>query len=55
MCEGISGKTTKNVRERDVDGWEGRRKDRERDELGEDSIWEGSQSVVAEIMKGMRV
>ena len=55
MCEGIRVKIIKNVRERDVDGWEGRRKGREGGELGEDSIWQGGQSVVAEGMKGIRV
>ena len=55
MCEGIIVKITKNVRERDEDGWEGRRKGREGGELGEDSIWQGGQSVVVEGMKGMRV
>ena len=39
MCEGIGVEITKNVRERDEDGWEGRRKVSERSELGEDSIW----------------
>ena len=39
VCEGVRAKITKNVRERDEDGWEGRRKVRERGELGEDSIW----------------
>ena len=29
MCEGIGIKITKNVRKRDEDGWEGRRKVRE--------------------------
>ena len=38
-----------------VDGWEGRRKVIEGCELGEDSIWQGCQSVVVEGMKGMRV
>ena len=55
MCEGIIVKITKKVRERDEDGWEGRRKGREGGELGEHSIWQGSQSVVVEGMKGMRV
>ena len=55
MCEGIRVNMTKNVRERDEDGWEGRRKGIERGELGEDSIWQGGQSVVVEEMKGMRV
>ena len=55
MCEGIGGKITKNVRERDEDGWEGRRKGREGGELGEDTIWQGGQIVVVEGMKGMRV
>ena len=55
MCEGIGVEMTKNVRERDEDGWEGRRKGREGGELGEDSIWQGSQSVVIKGMKGMRV
>ena len=52
MCEGIRVEITKNVRERDEDGWEGRRKGREGGELGKDSIWQGGQSVIAE---GMRV
>ena len=39
VCEGIRVKTTKKVRERDEDGWEGRKKVSEGDELGEDSIW----------------
>ena len=43
------------MRERDEDGWEGRRKGIEEGELGEDSIWEGGQSVVFEPMKGTRV
>ena len=30
-------------------------KGREGGELGEDSIWQGGQSVVVEVMKGMRV
>ena len=55
MCEGIGVEITKNVRERDEDGWEGRRKGIEGGELGEDSIWQGGQSVVVEGMKGMRV
>ena len=55
MCEGIRVKITKNVRERDEDGWEGRGKGRDGSELGEDSIWQGGQSVVVEPMKGMRV
>ena len=55
MCEGIRVKKTKNVRERDEDGWEGRRKGREGSELGEDSIWQGGQSVVVEVMKEMRM
>ena len=55
MCEGIGVKITKNVRERDEDGWEGRRKGVERGDLGEDSIWQGGQPVVVEGMKGMRV
>ena len=42
-------------RMRDEDGWEGRRKGMKVCELGEDSIWQGGQSVVAEVMKGMRV
>ena len=45
---------TKKVRERDEDGWEGRRKRREKDDLREDSIWQGGQSVVVEPMKGMK-
>ena len=39
VCEGIITKKTENVRERDEDEWEGRRKGREGGELGEDSIW----------------
>ena len=54
MCEGIRVEITK-VRERDEDGWEGRRKGSEGGELGEDSIWQGGQSVVVEEIKGMRV
>ena len=46
---------TRNVRERDEDGWEGRRKESEGGELGEYSIWQGGESVFVEIMKGMRV
>ena len=46
MCEEIREKFTKNVRERDEDEWEGRRKGSEGGELGEDSIWQGGQSVV---------
>ena len=37
--EGIRVKITKKVRERDEDGWEGRRKVVDGSELGEDSIW----------------
>ena len=55
MCEGIRVEITKKVRESDEDGWERRRKGREGGELGEDSIWQGGQSVVVEGMKGMRV
>ena len=55
MCEVIRVKITKNVRERNEGGWEGTRKGREGGELGEDSIWQGGQSVLAEVMKGMRV
>ena len=55
MCEGIRVEITKKVRERDEDGWEGRRKGREGGELGEDSIWQGCQSVAVEGMKRMRV
>ena len=55
MCEGIGIEITKNVRERDEDGWEGRRKGIKGGELGEYSIWQGGESVVAEGMKGMRV
>ena len=55
MCEGIGVKITKKVRKRDEDGWKGRRKGREGGELGEDSIWQGGQTVVVEGMKGMRV
>ena len=55
MCEEIRVEITKKVREGDEDGWEGRRKRREGGELGEDSIWQGGQSVVVEPMKGMRV
>ena len=39
MCEGIGVEITKNVRERDEEGWKGRRKVIEGVELGEDSIW----------------
>ena len=39
VCEGIRVEITKKVRERDEDGWEGRRKVSEGGELGEDSIW----------------
>ena len=39
VCEGIRSKITKNVRERDEDGWEGRKKLIEFGELREDSIW----------------
>ena len=39
VCEGIRGKITKNVRERDEDGWKGMKKGKEGGELGEDSIW----------------
>ena len=46
-CEGEGGK--------DVDGWCGRRKGSEGGELVENTIWEGGESVVAEVMKGMRV
>ena len=55
MCEGIRVEITKKVRERDENGWEGRRKGREGGELGEDSIWQGGQSVAFEVMNGMRV
>ena len=55
MCQGIRIEITKKVRERDEDGWKGRRKGIEGDELGEDSIWQGGQSVVVEVMKVMRV
>ena len=55
MCEEIRVEITRKVRERDEDGWEGRRKGREGGDLGEDSIWQGGQSVVVEGMKGMRV
>ena len=55
MCEGIRVEITKKVRERNEDGWEGRRKGIKGGELGEDSIWQGGQSVVVEGMKGMRV
>ena len=41
--------------ERGVDGWCGRRKVSEGGELVENTIWEGGESVVVEIMKGMRV
>ena len=51
----LESRSTKNVRERDEDGWEGRRKGGEGGELGEYSIWQGGESVVAEVMKGMRV
>ena len=50
MCEGIRVKITK-VRKRDEDGWERRRKGREGGELGEDSIWQGGQIVVVEIVR----
>ena len=39
VCEGIRVKITKKVKERDEDGWEGKRKVIEGVELGEDSIW----------------
>ena len=52
MCEGIRVEITKNVRERDEDGWEGRRKGSEGGELGEDSIWQRGQSVVVEGYEG---
>ena len=55
MREGIRVEITKNVRRRDENGWEGRRKGREGGELGEDSIWQGGQSVVVEGINGMRV
>ena len=55
MCEGIRVDITKKVRERDEDGWEGRRKGIEGGELGEGSIWQGGQIVVVEGRKGMRV
>ena len=55
MCEGIRTKITKKVRGRDEDGWQGRRKGSEGGELGEDSIWQGGQTVVVEGMKEMRV
>ena len=55
MCEEIGVEIAKNVRERDEDGWEGRRKGGERGELGEYSIWQGGESVVVEGLKGMRV
>ena len=55
MCEGIGVEITKNVRKRDEDGWEGRRKEIEGGELGEYSIWQGGESVFVEEMKGMRV
>ena len=38
-----------------MDGWCGRRKGREGGDLVENTIWEGGESVVVEIMKGMRV
>ena len=55
MCEEIRVEITKNVRERDEDGWEGRRKGSEGGELGEYSIWQGGEAVVVDGMKGMRV
>ena len=55
MCEGIGFEITKNVRERDEDGWEGRRKVIEEGELGEYSIWQGGESIFIQVMKGMRV
>ena len=55
MCEGIRVEITKKVRERNEDEWEGRRKGSEGGELGEDSIWQGGQSVVVEVMKEMRM
>ena len=55
MCEGIGVEIAKNVRERNEDGWERRRKRSEGGELGEYSIWQGGKSVVVEEMKGMRV
>ena len=55
MCERIRVEITKKVRERDENEWEGRRKVREEGELGEDSIWQGGQTVVVEVMKEMRV
>ena len=48
MCEEIGVESTKKVRDRDEDGWEGRRKESEGVELGEDSIWKGGQSVAVE-------
>ena len=39
VCQGIRAKITKNVKERDEDGWEEGRKERDGGELGEDSIW----------------
>ena len=51
----LESRSTKNVRERDEDGWEGRRKVSEGGELGEYSIWQGGESVVVEGMNGMRV
>ena len=41
--------------ERDVDGWCGRRKGIEGGELVENTIWEGGETVVVEVMKGIRV
>jgi hypothetical protein len=38
-----------------VDGWCGRRKGIEGGDLVENTIWEGGESVVVEVMKGMRV
>ena len=40
MCEGIGVDIAKNVRERDENGCEGRRKGSEGGELGEYSIWQ---------------
>ena len=48
MCEGIGFEIAKNMRERDVDEWERRRNGSEGGELGEYSIWQGGESVVAE-------
>ena len=38
-----------------MDGWCGRREGSEGGDLVENTIWEGGESVVVEVMKGMRV